>query len=308
MRACIQEENRLTGSLQAVSFGEDKEKILTELSAKFQNGAPRDEDIAQKQQNLIQLAALKAEYAKLQNAEKTQREKDLEKRFMDKLPSEEELSEKGLWIEEYKQKETQLKELYASPVSTMSVQPTQTGKGKNMTGLGLSFVCFAVGIMLFALQLIPAGIAALAVGVVGLIASVAMLSKKQTSAPVQTSEIALQIAKLQSDLKMLEEKIRAYTVGYGYYSTAGVAYDFATLEEDARAYRVQLVLAQENAQKARTLFAEMEQINPVLLIYKTLTPMGWGELMRPGTRNVEIFISKLLAHRHTLVSCAFQGH
>ena len=52
----------------------------------------------------------------------------------------------------------------------------------------------------------------------------------------------------------------------------------------------------------------MEQINPVLLIYKTLTPMGWGELMRPGTRNVEIFISKLLAHRHALVSCAFQGH
>ena len=55
-------------------------------------------------------------------------------------------------------------------------------------------------------------------------------------------------------------------------------------------------------------FAEMEQINPVLLIYKTLTPMGRGELMRPGTRNVEIFISKLLAHRHSLVSCAFQGH
>lgn len=49
----------------------------------------------------------------------------------------------------------------------------------------------------------------------------------------------------------------------------------------------------------------MEQINPVLLIYKTLTPMGWGELMRPGTRNVEIFISKLLAHRHALVSCSF---
>lgn len=35
--------------------------------------------------------------------------------------------------------------------------------------------------------------------------------------------------------------------------------------------------------------------------------MGRGELMKPGTRNVETFISKLLAHRHTLVSCSFQA-
>jgi hypothetical protein len=51
----------------------------------------------------------------------------------------------------------------------------------------------------------------------------------------------------------------------------------------------------------------MEQINPVLIIYKTLTPVGWGELMKPGTRNVETFISKLLAHRHTLMSQSFQA-
>lgn len=29
--------------------------------------------------------------------------------------------------------------------------------------------------------------------------------------------------------------------------------------------------------------------------------------MKPGTRNVETFISKLLAHRHTLVSYSFQA-
>lgn len=273
MRSCLQEESRLTGSLQAVRFGEDKEKLLADLTVKFQNGAPRDEDIAQKQQNLTRLAALKAEQNKLENTEQSPREREVLKRFEDKLPTEAELTEKRGLVEEYKQKDAQLKEMHASLLTQIPTQPTQAGKGKGFTCLGLSIVCMAAGVALCALSLIPAGIAAMAVGVIALIAGVALLAKKPAGTAVQSADITVQIAKMQGELKALEEKLRAFTVPYGYYGNAGVLYDFATLEEDVRAYHAQTFANKERMEKITSLRGDISAITSEVQAFL----QGYGE-------------------------------
>ena len=259
MRDCLQEENRLTGSLQAAQFGGEKEKTLSHLEEKFKNGAPRVEDITQKQQNLTRLAALKSEREKLQSREQTAREKALERKFSEQAPTEEMLLQKRQTVEEYKRKDAQLKELHATLINTAPAQTPQGGKGKSYLCWALAVACILAGVICFALQYIPVGIALSAVGVVAFLVGIVFMMKKPTVA-VQSADTTVQIATLQAELSVLEEKIRAFTVPYGYYGNAGVLYDFATLEEDLRAYREQVTLAQRNGELLVKLSKEIDGI------------------------------------------------
>ena len=261
MRACVQEENRLTGSLQTVGFGQDKEKLLADLTVKFQNGAPRDEIIAQKQQSLTRLATLKSERDNLQNTVKTEREKVLERRFADKIPSQEELLQKEAVAEEYKRKDAQLKELSAALVNTMPVASTQKSKGAINVFLALSFLCLAVGGLLLCIAFSMAGIVLCAVGGLVFFACLTVkLTKQPATTAKQSVDISVESVKLQGELRSLEENIRAFTVPYGYYGNVGVLYDFETLKEDLRAYQAQVVSEQENKVKVEALSGEMEAI------------------------------------------------
>ena len=274
MRACVQEETRLTGSLQGVSFGEDKEKILADLTAKFQNGAPRDEIITQKQQNLTRLATLKAERDKLQNATKTEREKALERRFADKVPTQDELSQMEQRVEEYKRKDAQLKELNAALVNTMPTPSVQKSGGAATLFTLLAFACIIVGGLMFPFELYTAGIA---LCVIGAVVFFACLGVKLTKQPMHTAkqsvDISVESVKLQGELRSLEETIRAFTVPYGYYGNAGVLYDFASLKEDLRAYQAQVESEQADVVKAQDLSGEIELITGDIQAFL----QGYGE-------------------------------
>lgn len=261
MRDCVQEVNRLTGSLQAVGFGEDKEKILSELTVKFQNGAPRDEDIAEKQQNWTRLASLKAERDNLQSSELTAKEKELEKRFADKLPAEESILQNRQLIEEYKAKDAQLKELHASLLNVAPVQTVQKNRGKIHILWILAALCAAVGGLMFALQQFLVGML-LTIGgpMLFMIFGVLLLVKKPMSAAMPSADVTVKIASLQAEMRMLEEKIRIFTVPYGYYSPAGVLYDFTTLEEDVRTYQAQVAAKEACGLQVKALSAEMEAL------------------------------------------------
>ena len=288
MRACVQEENRLTGSLQAVRFGEDKEKTLADLAVKFQNGAPRDEDIAKKQQTLTDLAGKKSEYEKLQNRERTAREKELESRFSGKVPTEEKLSQIEKMVEEYKAKDAQVKELNASLIHYAPTQPEQNSKGIKPIYWIFATLFGVIGIILLILEYF---ISAMVFGISGpmlfLIGGYAYSLKKPTGAVAQSSNITVQIAAMQGELRIIEEKIRSFTVPYGYYGNAGVLYDFATLEEDIRAYREQLASEQERGLKVKKLFVEMDMLTAEVKAFL----QSYGE---SGT-DLQVGLNRLLA-------------
>jgi uncharacterized protein YhaN len=274
MRACVQEETRLTGSLQGVSFGEDKEKLLADLTAKFQNGAPRDEIIAQKQQSLTRLATLKADCDKLQNTVHTAREKELENRFSGKIPTEEKLLQVEQAVEEYKTKDARLKELNSSLIHCAPAQSKQSKKGIKPIYWIFAALFGVIGIVLLILKyFIPAMVFGISGPMIFLIGGYAYSLKESMVTTAQPSEVTVQMATLQGDIKILEESIRAFTVPYGYYGNAGVLYDFASLKEDLRAYKVQVASEQEDAVKAQALSGEIERITSDVQAFL----QGYGE-------------------------------
>lgn len=255
---CMQEENRLSGSLQSASFSEEKEKQLAFLQEKFKNGAPMDEDIAKKQQSLTRLATLVSEIDTLQNIPQTPQEKELEKRFAERVPTEDTLAQKRQIVEEYKRKDAQLKELHASLVTST---PIQKIGNKNLSFLfvGIAVVMLAIGGWLLAEAMYVFGGVLTLLGAMGLVAGLVSI-KKPTAIANPSSEITVKIAALQAELHIAEETLRAFTVPYGYYSDAGVLYDFATLEEDARTYCAQVDAMQAVRVKMSRLTQEADGI------------------------------------------------
>ena len=262
MESCLQEEMRLTGSLQTVRFGEEKEKQLVLLQEKFKNGAPRDEVIAEKQRNLTRLEGVKTERDKLQNGEQTAREKELEKRFAGKIPTQEELSQKGQLVEEYKNKEALLKELSHAMLNPAPVQKMRKNRGKIFIFWILAFVCAIVGTVLFASgEFVAAMVLTLGGPLLFVLCGVLVMAKGTTAASVSaTADASMQIRTIQAELNVLEEKIRAFTIPYGYYGGAGAVYDFKTLEDDVCAYRAQVVSMDEKSAKVQSLTVEIEGI------------------------------------------------
>ena len=273
MRTCIQEENRLTGSLQGASFGEDKEKLLSGLAVKFQNGAPRDEDIAKKQENLPYLATLKNERDALQGYVQTARERELEQRFANKIPSEENLQKTNELVETYKAKDAQLKELHTSLLSVAPVQETQRKKGKAYLCWGLALFCaIASGILLAVTLLIPAMILIIC-GLLYMVAGVLLMGKKPMATTIQSSDTTIKIASLQAELNVIEGKIREVTIPYGYYGNAGVLYDFKALEDDVRAYYAQVSAMEERLSRMQALSGEIATITADMQAFL----QGYGE-------------------------------
>lgn len=252
LHACLQDTNLLRGELQASAFGVEKQGELLALSEKFASGVPAEETLAVAQKNISRLTALETEAERLSACEPTQKERLLQGKFGTKRPSENELSEKRALVEEYKRKEGELKERTAALLQAKTEKTHRRVNGKAYwfvaaiallgAGAGLLFVLQALGIGL----LIAGGIF-LVLGVV-----TSLVNK-----PLLPSNTGIDLAALQSESKLLEEKIRAFTVPYGYYGEAGVAYDFSLLEEELKAYEE--FLAAEKAREAELMCIALEK-------------------------------------------------
>lgn len=254
---CVQEETRLNGSLQAATFGEEKQKELAVLGKKFEKGVPTEREIGEKQQELTKLWTLKAEKDKLLKREKSPREKLLEGKFSAALPSENDLVQNRQILEEYKRKAAQLSELQAA-LLTRDASKNHANKGKSLWVILLSVILLAAGVILTVLQYVAVGISVAAIGGIGLLIGVFLGKKPAEQASSQ--DVTAQLALLQGEMRRTEERIRAFTIPYGYYSDGGIVFDFATLEEDVKAYRLQVELEREYAEKVVGFTQEMEEI------------------------------------------------
>lgn len=270
LRSCSEEEARLTGALQTAEFHEDKAANLAALSQKFANGAPTEQEIAEKQRGLVRLATLTAETDAWKNRKMTEREKELARHFADGIPTEEALKAKRAEVEEYKRKDAQLKEMHGALVNHV---PTQQKKN------GGKLLCFAVaalgivlGVVLAVLQYLTVGIVigalGVGVGIVGL-----FLKGNSTANGAMHTNLAVEISEVQATLRILEEKLRAFTIAYRYYSEAGVVYDFTALEEDVRAYQAQIKTVEEGDKRFFSAMQEIEKIQTQTQAYL----MQYGE-------------------------------
>ena len=254
-----QKINLLRGSLQAASFREDNEETLRKFEEKFKNGVPRDEIIAENQAKINRLSALKAEKERLRAQEKTEKEKSLQNKFSSGLPCENELKEKRLLVEEYKRKDGEWKALSASLLNAKT-EPVRTRVNKKAYWfvLGAALLCAGAG-LLFVIQAL--GIGLLITG--GIFLAIGFASRS-VNAPLPPSKGNLDAISLQAECKLLEEKLRAFTVPYGYYGEAGVLYDFSVLEEDIKAYKAFLSARTEKERTIERLEKEAETLEGVI--------------------------------------------
>ena len=249
-----QKNNLLSASLQAARFSFEKETTLRGLETKFVNGIPMDEIIAQKQDEIHRLTALETEKNRLLQTGLSEREKQLQKKFSVSIPSENDLKEKRALLEEYKKKDGQLKEF------SVSLLKPKTENVSKKFNLKLYFLVLAVALLgagaglLFVIQML--GIGLLIAGGIFLAVGIVLRSMNTTMPP---SNVDFDGASLQAEIKLLEEKLRAFTVPYGYYGEAGVVYDFSVLEDDLRSYKA--LLTSEEARKAQIEALKEEEMS-----------------------------------------------
>ena len=257
LHAYAREEAQKQGGLQMAAFGVEKEEALERLTARFKNGMPTDLELREKQEEIARLGILQAELAQNQT-ELTQKQRALESRFALGIPTEAEFAEKRALVEEYKRKDNESKGVSAALAQSAQPQPLKRNKATIVLGV-LAAVLIVTGVcMFFVNELLAAGlfVGGAALGVVASIWD----RKHGVNKDMPQGNVNLALISLQSELRMLEEKIRAFTVPYGYYSDGGAVYDFNRLEEDAQAYREYKAAAeqanarrQERSQEAQAL-------------------------------------------------------
>ena len=252
LQESLQQSSLLQGSLQAVSLSKEKENALQELEGKFANGAPRVELISSYQQKISRLTALEAEKNRLLNIRQSEKQTLLEKKFSLTIPNERTLQEGRALLEDYKREEQQLKAFSAQLFDTKKQTSPQKSKAKAWL-LALGVVLLGAGAGLFFIQQ-TLGIVLL---VLGGVSGVAALVANAMNATLPPSNAHFEMATLQANIKIIEEKLRAITVPYGYYSEAGAAYDFSLLEEDVKAYNA--YLKEEEERKSALVYLTQEE-------------------------------------------------
>lgn len=286
----LQQNDRLRGALQTSAFGADKEERLRILREKFANGAPMYEDIDKNQQNINRILAIETERDNLSAIIKTAKEKTLEGKFSVNPPSEQSLQEVRALVEECNRKQTEYKT--RSEAILQTVKP-QTAKKTNKVALYFLVFGFAVlgaGIGLqFVLQAL--GIGLIITGSISLLIALIMHSKTSLNATLPTANAQMDTLSLQAEIKVLEEKIRAFTVPYGYYSELGAAYDFTMLTEDFAAYQSHLRAAQEREETIARLSQERATLYKETLAFL----QKYGE----HTENLQIGLNRLAADLNT---------
>ncbi len=284
LRECVEEKSSLTGAINALSFGHEKEAALQALEEKFRGGLPTEEALDGVQAGIHTANALLAEEESLKNRTKTQKEQLLEGKFSLRAPTEQELEQMRRTAQEYKAADMKIKTVSANLLSA-----SQTVKKSSVWSIALVLavaMAIAGGELLFVYPPIGAGVLACAAAV--LVGGIVHL-KKGVNQTMPPSNMNTELVKLQAELKTAEEKLRAFTVPYGYYGGAGALYDCASLEEDLTAYNDYLQAEKARAAKISALEARRRALQDELSVFFA----DYGESAENGQRAVNALRSAL---------------
>lgn len=236
--AHLEREAELKAKLSQRTFDESDEAKLARLKDKFSKGVPDADELKDIERGIQTVNSLETEISLASGRQLTEKEQKLRRTFAAGVPDEKQVEAVRKKVDEYKEAE---REYNLHPAA---VQQTGAGKSSKLF-LILAIVAalvIAAGIGVIFVHLI-AGIVIAAAGAVCLLADGFLyLNKKLTKANVavdspERSRLALRITELSDGIK-------AFLLPYGYYSENGLAFDFATFEEDLKTFT-----ALENAEK-----------------------------------------------------------
>lgn len=292
MQRAVQEKERLQSRFSAATLSEDKEKSLSEYRKKFQFGIPMDETIDEMQEKIRALNELENEKKRLSTPNETEKQKQCKHRFAQGLPTEETLSKNREIAENYKKKSMEWSAL--STASALS-QPKSTSRATSQMALSLLLPFLGVILMFVGFILLfverPLGISLIAID---LSTAVCMrVFRKKKSSPTTPDNVKM--AELQAEMRALEEKLRAFTVPYQYYSEAGVLFDFAALEEDVQAHRAHLQEEENRGQELTAIAQKAEGLRQA--IYHFYAQYGiWSE--QNGNADLQNALLRLTTEAH----------
>ena len=256
----VEEMGKLEERLHSVAFPSGKETERKMLESRFSNGIPSPTLMNTMQEKINRLQTAKGERERLMNQTLTVEETLLKQKFQDKKPTLQDWQEGRNSLEEYKRKQALLSEL-----SSKLLQPKKEEKKFSFKTYALVIGCalLCAGLGLFFVQMIL-GIALMGSGVVFLVVSLLM---KSVNADMPRPNGDFDVVSLQSECKLLEEKLRTFTIPYGYYSEGGVVYDFLQMEEGFKNYQALLEKEEASQAQVKEITEEMETLQREIQLF-----------------------------------------
>jgi len=263
LRECARQADVLQGSLKNAEFDVEKKNVLIEMEERFSDGMPTEVTFGAQQEKIGRLTVLTAEIKSLSHRAETEREKELKGKFSVKCPTEEELSQARVAADTYRRKDAEWKALSARLLSPEQAEPVKKRNWRlPLLIVGLALLGIGVGLM-FVVQAV--GIALSAIGAV--VAIAAQVQIRNTEKGAVSSQLHLESAKLQTDMKEAEGKILSFTIPYGYYSEAGATYAFNALEEDVKAFRMMMKEEEETVRQIEEKIKEQESLRSEITVF-----------------------------------------
>ena len=241
---------RLETRLKSATPSTAKELEWKLLEKRFLGGVPNPSTMGEMQERINRLNIAKGERERWMSETSSEKEETLKRKFAGAKLTEEDWREKRVLVEEYKRKQALWKQaserFFTPPKKKFNVKLYALILGATLlcTGLGLLFVIQALGIGLM-----------IGGGIFLLIGSLI----KSVNADIPPSN-EMDVATLQVEITLLEEKMRSFTAPYGYYSEGGVLYDFLQMEEDYKAYLASLALLESRKEKVKQITLEMQTL------------------------------------------------
>ena len=255
-----------------VKFSEEKSRKLDELSLRFRDGVPTEEDIAEANGMAAEVIRLDAEIAGLENLTKI----STENKFAMRVPEEGE-------VKRCAEKIATLREKKASG----SGGPV--GKTVAIVFAALAVLCIMAGIALMFLDVLKTTYCGILIGVGGAMLFVAVFAyfRNQIKGISASTRVITE----------LENDARSFLARYGYYSDGGVEVDYNNLVRDLEIYNS----AREDREKNEKLLSEKKverdekksQVKSFLGKYSF-----WGESAQSDLNRLSSLAAEYVALNH----------
>ncbi len=226
------------------SFTAADEAQFEKWSATFALGEPTDEQLAAVENAIENVSVLDTEIKIESRKERTDEQKRICQRFALCPPTEQQIAETESKLNAYKSAQRAYNEIPAQLAVTQQVQEEKGKQGKSgksflVTSILAALVCVLGGILLSVST--GLGVALLIGGGLTLGLSGFLYLNKQVAAGKTVATVVQQDnpekRKMEETLRALADAVKAVLLPYGYASELGLEYDFASLKQDALAFR-----------------------------------------------------------------------
>lgn len=272
--------------------GREEQKQMEALAARFADGVPQAEALAQEAERLAQIGSLRVQLEELKKGVQTERQKALFERFDGGVPDKGERKEmqKLLTLCQETEEELEAAEKCAAQEKRHRAQSRKRMGGVAVLLVLTAVLLFAGGIFLIGKQETVMGILLLGLGAAALMAGGFLAFRRSREAHRSGQEETF--ARLQERLAAAEGSLHEKLTRYGYHSQNGVVYDLAMLQREAEEYEA---LLEETEEKRKAFEAKAERCRE-LLEQSVFFLEKYGEdasLLREDFKNMQASLHRL---------------